>query len=204
MIFTPEERRALLAIAALLIVGQGLSFWERYQKAKPDRELSVWLHRIEQVRREGGGPDSLRMEQTPGDGGGADGAGIAQARRGGGGDSLWIGPVSAGASVRRPRRGPEEEPTAEPASAVPPGILETGRLRINEANLRDLQSLPGIGPALAGRIVEARAGGPFLRPADLLRVPGIGPKKLAALTDLLDFRTAPAGGAAPGDSTFSR
>ena len=42
-----------------------------------------------------------------------------------------------------------------------------------------LQALPGVGPALARRIVAHReAHGPFRRPADLLRVPGIGAKRL--------------------------
>jgi len=52
------------------------------------------------------------------------------------------------------------------------------RVRLNEAGVEALTRLPGIGPALAGRIVAAR---PFATVDDLLRVRGIGPKTLAAL-----------------------
>jgi len=52
------------------------------------------------------------------------------------------------------------------------------RVRLNEADVRALTRLPGIGPALAKRIVAAR---PFATVDDLLRVRGIGPKTLAAL-----------------------
>lgn len=42
-----------------------------------------------------------------------------------------------------------------------------------------MQTLPGLGPVLAERIVADReARGPFRTAEDLLRVPGIGPKRL--------------------------
>jgi competence protein ComEA len=51
-------------------------------------------------------------------------------------------------------------------------------LDLNTADAEALQALPGIGPALAGRIVADReAQGPFRTAEDLLRVPGIGPKR---------------------------
>ena len=50
---------------------------------------------------------------------------------------------------------------------------------INAAGAADLVALPGIGPVTAARIVEDRqARGPYRRVDDLLRVKGIGPKKL--------------------------
>jgi len=46
----------------------------------------------------------------------------------------------------------------------------------NTASAEDLNRLPGIGPALADRIVEEReTNGPFESAADLERVRGIGP-----------------------------
>jgi competence ComEA-like helix-hairpin-helix protein len=52
-------------------------------------------------------------------------------------------------------------------------------LDLNGADAQTLAALPGIGPALAGRIVaEREARGPFASPEDLLRVPGIGPGRL--------------------------
>jgi len=53
---------------------------------------------------------------------------------------------------------------------------------INAAGAADLVALPGIGPVTAARIVEDRqARGPYRRVDDLLRVKGIGPKKLARI-----------------------
>ena len=57
-----------------------------------------------------------------------------------------------------------------------------GVVNINTAGASELEALPGIGPALAARIVEYRDGhGPFASVDDLTDVPGIGPAKLEAL-----------------------
>ena len=60
------------------------------------------------------------------------------------------------------------------------------RVRINSAGVSELQQLPGIGPALAQRIVETRNSGRFASVEDLLRVPGIGKAKLAKLRDYVE------------------
>lgn len=60
------------------------------------------------------------------------------------------------------------------------------RVRINSASASELQQLPGIGPALAQRIVETRNSGRFTSVEDLLRVPGIGKAKLAKLRDYVE------------------
>ena len=76
-------------------------------------------------------------------------------------------------------------PSAEPPAAVSPAgtqrslatVLPPVRMEINSASAAYLQRLPGIGPALAGRIVEYRElHGPFRSPTELMRVRGIGPK----------------------------
>lgn len=59
-------------------------------------------------------------------------------------------------------------------------------VRINSASASELQQLPGIGPALAKRIVETRSSGRFASAEDLLRVPGIGKAKLAKLRDYVE------------------
>lgn len=59
-------------------------------------------------------------------------------------------------------------------------------VRINSAGASELQQLPGIGPALAQRIIETRSGGRFNSAEDLLRVPGIGKAKLAKLRDYVE------------------
>lgn len=59
-------------------------------------------------------------------------------------------------------------------------------VRINSASTGELQQLPGIGPALAQRIVDTRSRGRFTSAEDLLRVPGIGKAKLAKLRNYVE------------------
>ena len=56
-----------------------------------------------------------------------------------------------------------------------------GPIDINRATAAELQQLPGIGPALSGRILQARERQPFRSVEELRRVPGIGPKTLEHL-----------------------
>lgn len=64
-----------------------------------------------------------------------------------------------------------------PASLDPvPSAPHERLVDINRATLEELDTLPGIGPALAKRILEFRATRPFRRPEDLIEVSGIGPK----------------------------
>ena len=73
-----------------------------------------------------------------------------------------------------------------PAKLAATDARRDGRLDLNRATPADFQRLPGIGPALAQRIVEARERqGRFVSPDDLRRVPGIGPKKFEAIRELV-------------------
>lgn len=61
---------------------------------------------------------------------------------------------------------------------------QAAELEINTATQAQLESLPGIGPALAERILAARAIAPFADWADLhRRVKGIGPATARKLSD---------------------
>ncbi len=59
-----------------------------------------------------------------------------------------------------------------------------GPVHLNTATAGDLETIPGVGPVLAARIVEFRLNnGPFVVVEDLLDVAGIGEAKLAAMRD---------------------
>ncbi|NWG15416.1 MAG: helix-hairpin-helix domain-containing protein [Chloroflexi bacterium] len=63
-----------------------------------------------------------------------------------------------------------------------------GVININEATLEDLMLLPGIGPALAQRILDYRAAnGPFANLEALDAVSGVGPSLLEGLKDRVVF-----------------
>lgn len=69
---------------------------------------------------------------------------------------------------------------AAPAAPSPPAA--GGRVNLNTAGAAALQRLPGIGPALAERIITYReAHGPFPRVSEITRVSGIGPRTLERL-----------------------
>ncbi|MCL6449126.1 MAG: ComEA family DNA-binding protein [Armatimonadetes bacterium] len=66
------------------------------------------------------------------------------------------------------------------------GTSGGGLININTASQKELESLPGIGPALAERIIQYREkNGPFLSPEDIKNVSGIGEKRYEQLKDLI-------------------
>lgn len=87
------------------------------------------------------------------------------------------------------------------AAALAAPLGEGERVDIDRAGVGELQRLPGVGPALAKRIVADRENrGAFGGTAGLDRVPGVGPAMLAKLAPHLSFggRSADAGGVATG------
>lgn len=86
-------------------------------------------------------------------------------------------PVVAGGQIVVPGGG---------ARSDRPATEEDGILSLNRANAGELESLPGVGPVLAERIVSFRdENDGFDVVEDLLEVPGIGEAKLAAIRDLV-------------------
>ena len=59
-------------------------------------------------------------------------------------------------------------------------------VNLNTANFSELDSLPGIGPVMAERILEFRKkNGIFKRAEDLMNVRGIGERKFLKLRDYI-------------------
>lgn len=68
------------------------------------------------------------------------------------------------------------------SSGATPSREAPKRVNLNTATLDELIRLPGIGPVMAQRILQAReANGKFSRVEELARVKGIGKKRMAEL-----------------------
>jgi len=66
------------------------------------------------------------------------------------------------------------------------GTSSSGLISLKRAGDKQLEELPGIGPALAGRIIAWReANGGFKSVQDLLKVSGIGESLLSGVIDLV-------------------
>ncbi len=99
-------------------------------------------------------------------------------------DDVAIAPDPAPELADDPEPQPEERAPARTAAST------NGIVNLNTANPAELVSLPGVGPALAARIVAYRDKRAFEKPEDLLRVRGIGPAKFAKLRDMIAVRGA--------------
>jgi len=94
--------------------------------------------------------------------------------------------LSIEACVKRPRNtSPAHDQVSQaplPASSQP----ASQRININTASARELETLPGIGQALAERIIEHRNKyGPFRKPEHLIIMRGISDKRFQNLRDLI-------------------
>ena len=76
---------------------------------------------------------------------------------------------------------------ADSGAAVASGAgPSSGLVNINTASAAELQTLSGIGPSMAQSIIDERTkNGAFASVDDLMRVPGIGEKKLAKIKDCI-------------------
>ena len=90
--------------------------------------------------------------------------------------------VADGQQVVVPRRGAAGPAPVGGAAAGEPGGPPQAPVSLNTATAEQLDTLDGVGPATASKILEyRRQHGGFRSIDDLGEIPGIGPKRLAAL-----------------------
>jgi len=185
-VYTRAQLWLLLGIAVLAGLGIAVGNWRRAHV-----ELAERIEQFDTGATTGRpAPDSsVGLTEGPG--------GVAAARTGERQHSDHGAPPAEPAAVRRGRlaasrspgalsQDPQEPPRHPEPVGLPPHQPAGGRLDLNRATIDELVRLPGVGPALAERILSARAeGGRFDSVDDLGRVWGVGPVKLARLRDLV-------------------
>lgn len=91
-------------------------------------------------------------------------------------------PVSDGQQVYVPHLGEESLPVQPPSNQPTSG----GKININAASQAELETLPGIGPSIAQRIIDhRRANGAFAQIEDIMNVSGIGQGIFEKIRDLI-------------------
>lgn len=210
---TPEERRTLVLTAGILLVASLVRFgWE----ARPVPPLlppdtSAYGPLIEETERLLAEEDRRNTPLAPGERIDPNrDSEIELARLPGVGPAL-AARIIAFRESEGPFRRPEDlaqvpgigdatvvrlrelvdtsDPPPPPSGAIGGRGPDAGAgepIDLNRAGTAELESLPGIGPALAGRIVETRLErGGFRAIDELLEVPGIGPAVLERLRPLV-------------------
>lgn len=144
----------------------------------------VLVHVVGAVRRPGvytvasGGRVADAVALAGGMLGNADAAGINLARV-----------VADGEQIRVPVQGEAAASAPGGAGGAPGAGPAGGPVDINTADVALLDTLPGVGPSTAQRIVADReANGPYRTVEDLGRVSGIGDKRLEQLKGLIVVR----------------
>ncbi len=88
--------------------------------------------------------------------------------------------------VTLPRQESAASTTSFDATSIEPKREHHSRVNINSAGAKELEALPGIGRAIAERILEHRGMyGRFRRPEHLMMVRGISDKKFRELRGLV-------------------
>src|SRR3954469_1857588 len=94
-------------------------------------------------------------------------------------------PLHDGQQIVVPRRGPAVA-TAAPGDPSAPGVAPSQPISLSTATVAQLDTLDGIGPTLAQRIVQYRdSHGGFRSVDELKQVEGIGEKRFASLREAL-------------------
>ena len=157
MPYARRELWLLIGLTAVFVVGIGVREWRAGFPAAVER-----IERLDREEPPEPLPPTAPREPRP----------RRPARRA---DAASEAPTPAPSSARRspPAAGPALEPDPRP-------------LDLNAASVEQISRLPGVGASLARRIVEVREQRGRFESAEALRgVVGLGPKKLAALRELV-------------------
>lgn len=81
----------------------------------------------------------------------------------------------------------KNSPISSTESLAPTNEASSQRINVNTASAAQLETLPGIGPKVAQRMIASRRQQPFRSLADLDAVPGIGPRLLEKIQDRITW-----------------
>ena len=171
---TPAERKALLFLAGVIVLGAGV----RVVRAARDHDSDDPASR-QALSRQLAAVDSARRDEA--------GSRRGSSSRGAGGRRRADKPTARGltdrsSSVRRDSAGRRAR-TRRDSVVVPPAPVD-----LDVAGESEIETLPRIGPVLARRIVEDRtANGAFGSIAGFERVRGVGPSLAASLGARVTF-----------------
>jgi competence protein ComEA len=184
---TPAERQALLFVAAVAALGVGFRGFRalRADRAAPSAQasLATQLRQVDSAITSGGVARARRQSTPPSERSPGPSESSSEPRP----KRASVRPPEDTRSASRPRVGPEEA-RGQPADDLRP----SEPVDLDLAGLEDLDRLPGIGPALAARIVADReAKGPFGSLEQLQRVKGVGPALAAKLQPYVTFSLSP-------------
>ncbi len=178
---TPGERKALLFLLFLCLIGTILAVRKTSQANRP-RFITLKVQVDGAVVNPGVYqlPEGARVEDAILYAGGlrAD-ADISKIN--------MVAKVKDGQRITVPSLPYPQLQVNQPSS--PSQLAFPGKVDLNSATQEELVSLPGIGPALANRILQYRQSvGRFNYIEELLNVPGVGEKKLEQIRPYVEVR----------------
>ena len=178
---TPAERKALMFLGAIAVLGAGARVYASVRGGDHVGAMQPALER--QLARAEGEARKAKAER---------------AEREAGKGKKKVGKKASGAPATRRRSRDSTTTASDHAAAV---------IDVDTADTLQLATLPGVGPGLARRIVQDReTHGAFGGVAALDQVPGVGPRLLERLAARVTFSgpPRPIHGKSPADGATGR